>query len=251
MEILEFGNKENKKIILIHGFQSPYQVWNEYIEYYKNKYHIIVPILTGHNPNKKEDFISFDNVVKEIEDYYISKYRNEVYAIYGMSMGGVVTAQLWQNKRVNAEKIIMESSPLMSSGKFMSKMLTNTYLMLTHKTQQRDKKVVEQAVGSIISRDKLDVFLEMMDSMSDETIINYLKAVRKYKLPNNINTPNTNVYYYYGTKINEMLAKKTAKYIKKNYPNSNIICFNGKGHCENSLLNPNEMIKELDKVFQK
>jgi len=249
MEILEFGNKENKKIILIHGFQSPYQVWNEYIEYYKNKYHIIVPILTGHNPNEKEDFISFDNVVKEIEDYYISKYGNDVYAIYGMSMGGVVTAQLWQNKRLNAEKIIMESSPLMSSGKFMSKMLTNTYLMLTHKTQQRDKKVVEQAVGSIISRDKLDVFLEMMDSMSDETIINYLKAVRKYKLPNNINTPNTNVYYYYGTKINEMLAKKTAKYIKKNYPNSNIICFNGKGHCENSLLNPDEMIKELDKIL--
>ena len=104
MEILEFGNKANKKIILIHGFQSPYQVWNEYIEYYKNKYHIIVPILIGHNPNKKEEFISFDNVVKEIEDYYISKYGNDVYAIYGMSMGGVVTAQLWQNKRLNAKK---------------------------------------------------------------------------------------------------------------------------------------------------
>ena len=249
MEILEFGNKANKKIILIHGFQSPYQVWNEYIEYYKNKYHIIVPILIGHNPNKKEEFISFDNVVKEIEDYYISKYGNDVYAIYGMSMGGVVTAQLWQNKRLNAKKIIMESSPLMSSGKFMSKMLTNTYLMLTHKTQQRNKKVLKQAVGSIISRDKLDVFLEMMDNITDETIINYLKAVGKYKLPNNIDTIDTNVYYYYGTKINEMLAKKTAKYIKKNYPNSNIICFKGKGHCENSLLNPNEMIKELDKIL--
>ena len=249
MEILEFGNKENKKIILIHGFQSPYQVWNEYIEYYKNKYYIIVPILPGHNPNKKEDFISFDNVVKEIEDYYISRYGNEVYAIYGMSMGGVVTAQLWQNKKLNAKKIIMESSPLISSGKFMSKMLINTYLMLTHKTQQRDKKVVEQAVNSIISKDKLDVFLEMMDNMSDEAIINYLKEIGKYKLPNNIDTLNTNVYYYYGTKINEILAKKTAKYIKKYYPNSNIICFKGKGHCENSLLNPKEMIKELEKIL--
>ena len=249
MEILEFGNKENKKIILIHGFQSPYQVWNEYIEYYKSKYHIIVPILPGHNPNKKEDFISFDNVVKELEDYCISKYGNDVYAIYGMSMGGIVTAQLWQNKRLKVDKIIMESSPLMSSGKFMSKMLTNTYLILTHKTQQRNKKVVEQAVNSIISKDKLDVFLEMMDNMSDETIINYLKEVGKYKLPNNIDILDTNVYYYYATKINEMLAKKTAKYIKKNYPNSNIICFNGKGHCENSLLKPDEMIKELDKIL--
>lgn len=31
MEILEFENKENKKNLLIHGFQSPYQVWNKYI----------------------------------------------------------------------------------------------------------------------------------------------------------------------------------------------------------------------------
>ena len=174
-----------------------------------------------------------------------------MYAILGMSMGGVLTATIWENKRLKTDKIIMESSPLMSSGKFMTKMLTNTYLMLTHKTQQRDKKVVEQAINFIISKDKLDVFLEMMDNMSDETIINYLKAVGKYKLPNNIDTLDTNVYYYYGTKINEMLAKKTAKYIKKNYPNSNIICFNGKGHCENSLLNPKEMIKELDKVYNR
>ena len=73
---------------------------------------------------------------------------------------------------------------------------------------------------------------------------------KKHKLPNDIDILDTNVYYYYGTKINEMLAKKTAKYIKKNYPNSNIICFNGKRHCENSLLNPKEMIKELDKILK-
>ena len=91
----------------------------------------------------------------------------------------------------------------------------------------------------------------MMDNMSEETIINYLKEVGKYKLPSNINTPNTNIYYYYGTKIKELLAKKTAKYIKKHYPNSHIICFKGKGHCENSLFKPKEMIKELDKVLIK
>lgn len=31
----------------------------------------------------------------------------------------------------------------------------------------------------------------------------------------------------------------------------NAICFKGKGHCENSLLNPKEMIIELDKILQK
>ena len=54
MEILEYGDPKNKKIILIHGFQRPYQIWNDYIEYYKNNYFVIVPILEGHNVNDKE-----------------------------------------------------------------------------------------------------------------------------------------------------------------------------------------------------
>lgn len=131
----------------------------------------------------------------------------------------------------------------------MTLMMTKQYLMLTHKTQARDKRVVAQAVNSIIPEDKLDVFLEMMDNMSDTTITNYIRQIGSYKLPSDIDTPNTEIYYYYGTKINELLAKKTAEYIRNNYPNSKIKCFQGKGHCEDSLLNPSVMIAELDAVL--
>ena len=99
MEILEFGDKSKRKIILIHGFQCPFQVWDKYIEHYKNDFHIIVPILPGHNPKLKEDFISFSDTATELEDYFISRYGKNVYAVYGMSMGGVLTAILWQNSR--------------------------------------------------------------------------------------------------------------------------------------------------------
>ena len=56
MQILEYGNPESEKIILIHGFESPYQIWDEYVEKYKEKYCVIVPILPGHNVNEREDF---------------------------------------------------------------------------------------------------------------------------------------------------------------------------------------------------
>ena len=249
MEILEFGNKENKKIILIHGFQSPYQVWDEYIKYYEKNYHIIVPILPGHNPKNKEEFVSFKECAKKIEDYYISKYGNDVYAIYGMSMGGVLTATIWENKRLNIEKVIFDGSPLVSSDNIIQKFMIKFYIDITHKSQRREQKTLEQAVNNIITRDKLEYLLQVLDNISDDTIINYIKDIGKFKLSNNIDTKNTAIYYYHGTKSNEMLAKKTAKYIKRHYPNSNIICFRGKGHCENSLLNPEKMIKELDKIL--
>ena len=131
----------------------------------------------------------------------------------------------------------------------MTSMMTKQYLVFTHKTQARDKKVLAQAVNSIIPEDKLDVFLTMMDSISDTIITNYIRQIGSYKLPSDIDTPNTEDYYYYGTKINELLAKKTAEYIRKNYPSSTIKCFQGKGHCEDSILNLSVMIAELDTIL--
>ena len=104
MKILEFGNPRNEKMILIHGFESPYQVWEDYIKYFEKDYFIIVPILTGHNPEIKEDFVSFESEVKELEQYYINKFGNDVYVIYGMSMGGIVASMIWKNKNINIRK---------------------------------------------------------------------------------------------------------------------------------------------------
>ena len=137
MEILEYGNPKNDKIILIHGFQSPYQLWNDYIDYYKNDYCVIVPILAGHNINENDDFVSFDICAKELEEYYITKYGNKVFAIYGMSMGGILASCIWKNKNIEIEKLILESSPLLSWNKFMTNYFTKWYLNITHKTQNR------------------------------------------------------------------------------------------------------------------
>lgn len=251
MEILEFGNKENKKIILIHGFQSPYQVWDEYIKYYEKDYHIIVPILPGHNIKEDKDFESFEVCVKELEDYYISKYESEVFAVYGMSMGGVLASALWQNGNIKIDKLIMESSPLLGLGNMMTSILTKQYLTITHKAQERDRKTVRGAVNSMVTEDKLDIFIELLDHISDTTITNYIKEIGKHKLPSNINRPETEIYYLYGGKINEILFKKVAKFLETNYQNANIMCFSGKGHCEDALLSPKEHIKVLNKVLKK
>lgn len=249
MKILEFGNINKRKIILIHGFQSPWQVWNKYIEHYKNDYHIIIPIMSGHNPESKEDFISFSNEAREIEDYIISRYGKNVYAVFGMSMGGILTAVLWQNKKLSFEKVIFDGSPLISINKFMKKFMIRFYTNVTHKSKQRDKKTIEQAVKVIISEDNLECFLDVLDNMSDITIKNCITEVSDFKLKNNVNSSSTTIYYFHGTAPNEMLAKKSAKYIKKHYESAKIKCFDEKFHCENSLFYQDIMIAELNQIL--
>lgn len=250
MEILEFGNPKQEKIILIHGFESPYQIWDDYVEYYKNDYCLIVPILTGHNINEDTDFESFEKCVKDLEDYYIKKYGNKVFAIYGMSMGGVFASILWQHQNIKISKLIMESSPLLGFENVMVSILTKQYLTITHKAQAGDKKTVRGAVDSMVTEDKLEIFMELLNHISDTTITNYIKESGKHKLPANINTPETEIYYLYGGKINEILFKKVAKFIEKNYQNSNTICLKRKGHCEDALLKPQEHIKVLNEILK-
>lgn len=250
MKILEFGDTSKRKLILIHGFQSPWQVWNKYIEYYKNDFHIIVPIMSGHNPDEKEDFISFSAEAKEIEDYIIPRYGKDIYAVYGMSMGGVLTATLWQNDKLHFEKIIFDGSPLVSLNGFMKKFMKKFYLDITHKSQRRDKKTVAQATKVIISEDNLGSFLEVLDNMSDISIENCIDGISNFKLKQDIDTSNTTTYFFYGTAPNEMLAKKSAKYVRKYYPTTMVKCFKGKFHCENALFNSEIMIAELDKILK-
>lgn len=247
MEILEFGNKENKKIILIHGFQLIWQYWEKHIEYFKKDYHVIVPIITGHNQNQKETFISFKETAKEIEDYCINNFGYDIHAVFGMSMGGVVAANLLQNKRLKIKKVICDGSPLVSSNKIIGNIQTNFYLDVTHKTQARDKKTIENAkkIG-LVPDGKMEQFLKLMDNLSDQTIINCINEISRYKLPNNINLDNTELYYYHGTKIDETLAKSTAKYIKKWYPKAKVKCFKGAGHCQVFTTN----IKMLEEIIK-
>ena len=249
MQILEFGNKNNQKIILIHGFQSPYQVWDKYIEHYKNDYHIIVPILPGHNPNQIEDFMSFEIVAKELEDYFISKYDNNVYVVYGMSMGGVLAATLWKRKKLHIQKLIFDGSPLVSINGFMKKIMIKFYIGITHKTQKRDKKTLEQAQKSIISKEYMPFFLEVLDNMTEETVRNCINDVARFHVTNIINESNTTIYFYHGTAMNEMLAQKSAIFLSKHYKNVKIKSFKGRGHCELALLYPDKMINELKDIL--
>jgi len=146
--------------------------------------------------------------------------------------------------------VIFDGSPLVSYNAFLKGFMKKFYIDITHKSQQRDKKTVKQATKVIISEDNLEYFLEVLDNMTDVTVENSIEGIADFKLGPSINTPNTTVYFFHGTAFNEMLAKKSAKYVGKYYPTTVIKCFKGKFHCENALFNPEIMISELDKILK-
>lgn len=248
MKILEYGNINNPKIILVHGFQSPIQVWDEYINHFKDNYYIIVPILPGHYPNHEEKFTTFQDVTNQFEVYYLNKFGDEAHMVFAMSMGGVFVSLLWQNNKIHFKHILFDGSPLLGYNKFFNKYMTSFYLNVTKKSKERNEKTLNQAIKSIIKKQHLNDFLNVLDNMDEDTIKSFINEIGSHKLLSTNNQ--TSIHYFHGTKLNETFSKKTGKFIKKHYKNSNIICFKNKGHCEVSIFKPMEMFKYLDNIIK-
>ena len=249
MTILEYGDNNKPLLVLIHGFESPVEVWAEYVDYFLEYYHLIVPILPGHNPKEREDFVNFDLVIKELEEVLL-KINKPIKLLYGMSMGGAVCGKLFDRNKLQIENLVFDGSPLLGFNNLMKKMMKSTYLDLTHKTQKRNPKTIKQAVNSIIPKEKLFLFLDVLDNISDDTITNYINELANYHIKNDV-INDTKIYFYHGTKMNELLAKKSANYLKKYYPNTQIKVFKRCGHCEISIFKPLQMIREIEDILSK
>ena len=248
MQVLEFGDITKRKIIFINGFQLPVEIFTPYIEEYKNDFHILIPIFPEHNSKENKPFSSFELLAEEFEQYYITKYGHEVHAAWGISMGGVFLATLWQNQKLNFKNIIFDGSSLIPINKFVSTVLIKYYLYLTHKAQNRKKWVLSQAVKKIINKENLNEFLYILDNMSDDTIINMIRATTSFQF-NDIAKLKGSCHYFYGSNIDEILGRWSANYLKNNYSSLEVKSFKGKSHCEVLLYCRELMIAELSKIF--
>lgn len=249
MEFLEFGHSENRKIMLIHGFQVPWQVWKPQIDYFSQRYYVIVPILDGHNPAAKSTFTSVQKEAEKIEDYYIEHHGNQIFAICGMSLGGTIASVLWANGRLRMEKLFLEGAPLVPQNKIMTSIIMGQYVSLTRKTQQRSLKILKMCEKTFIPHEYMQFFLKMMDAMNKDTIKNCIASAGQFQLPENLKLDNLDVIYYHGTTLNELQSMKSAKYLRRHYPNAIVTCLQGYSHCELSLRHPNEYIRAIEGVL--
>ena len=120
MTILEYGDINKPLLVLIHGFESPVEVWAEYVNYFLEDYYLVVPILPGHNPKEREDFVNFDLVIKELEEVLL-KINKPIKLLYGMSMGGAVCGKLFDRNKLQIENLVFDGSPLLGFNNLMKK----------------------------------------------------------------------------------------------------------------------------------
>lgn len=242
MKFYTFGSRDKEIVILIHGMLTPWQIWQAQIDNFKERYFVIVPALDGHIEDEKTEFVSIRDEAEKIEKYIRENYGGKIFAVCGLSMGGAIANILFSSKRLQIKYLILDGAPLVPTGGFSKKLMTDRYITLVHKSQKRDAKTLASFKRDFLPEKYLDSYLKFVDTMSDRTIENMVASVCESQLCISDNEHKTKILYMHGTKGNESLSKKSAKLVKKYYPEARITPFSGYGHAELAVYKPEEWI---------
>lgn len=242
------GNPGAPAILLIHGVLTPWQIWEEYISHYKDSYRVIAVGLDAHEGDKASEFISVQDEAEQIERYITDNCGGKVFAVCGLSMGGVIAHELWKNGRITIEKLVMDGAPLKAIPKLAINIMVSNYLKIIAKSVQRDPKTLSAFKRSFLPEKFLDAFLQIADNISESSVKNIVSSACSQNLCTDISS-DTDVLYMHGTKGNEIISKKVGKLIAKHYPAARVVCFDGYKHCEAAIYKPQEWLKYVDEFL--
>jgi len=80
-------------VMFVHGFGEDGEVWNDQIEFLKNKYHLIVPDLPGSGRSEMINDMSMEGMA-EVLHSIIHEENIDTCTVIGHSMGGYITLAL-------------------------------------------------------------------------------------------------------------------------------------------------------------
>lgn len=247
MKILEFGDKQKEKIILIHGLNIPWQMWNEEIEIYSRQYHVIVPVLNGYDTEGDTPFVSIEEEAKKIKEFILKKHGKSVHMIVGMSMGAAITFSIVLDGELHSDYLVFDSGVFVPTNPLLLSINNKMQLKYKNATKARNEKFLKQL--NVAYGEKLaPYYMELADVMTDDNLLASSNSIGNFRLPDGVKLPNTNIIAFRGTVFMEIIAKKSTKYLKKNFSNAYIKVFNGNQHAELSIHQPKVFVEEIEKA---
>lgn len=93
MNYIEYGKRNSKVIILLHGGGLSWWNYKEVAEILQTDYHVILPVLDGHAGSDKQ-FTTIEDNACEIIEFIKSQFAGSVLLLGGLSLGGQILLEV-------------------------------------------------------------------------------------------------------------------------------------------------------------
>lgn len=246
MFVHEFVDGNKPTMVLVHGVLTPWQVWTPQINSFRAHYNIYVIALNAHTEEAASEFISVLAEAEEIIEYFEKNSINTIDVLCGLSLGGKIAHEIWKSGRLRICNLIMDGAPLAACPQLAINIMTWNYKDIIHKQKKRDAKVIA-SFKNFLPEKYLNSYLKIADLFTDQSIENIVNSVfAGGRIQGTDNQ--SRILFIHGTKANEVLSKKSAKLMKKYYPITQVVCFNGDAHCYKVFYQPEvwiEVVKDF------
>lgn len=249
MKFFEFGQENEKTLLLLCGWSVDWQGAMPTIEALKKQYHVIVDAYEGFNSGEPQT--TFKSVVNEGQtaaDYIAENFGGKLDIIYGISLGGLVMTELLMDKRITvhtaiADGLMVEEFPRFhkeSTKKFVAKLLSG--LAYTFMVRHR---AFLGLVAKIMGRTKEQFDTVVYKDASRESYFNGYYMLMNYAYKYEVFAKTD--FYVWHSNIEKGSIKKIKRLKEQGHPFMHQI-FTNVGH-GGFAQQPERLIKEINNAY--
>ncbi len=253
MHIHEFGKENEKIILLVHPSMVMWDYFERVIPILEKEYHLVVPALPGYDPAEKQDFSSIEQIVEELENWFLERRYSHIACAYGCSMGGSVIVRLLGNRHIDIQSAVLDGAitPYQLPRLITRGIAIRDFLMVSL-GKLGGLKILEKAFSTDeLSKEDMEYLANLMKTVSYKTIWNTFDSCNNYTMPPKINAQCKKISYWYADK-EEKDRKWDIAYIKKNFPGTVFRKFENAGHGGLALQYPELFAQETNAlIYQK
>lgn len=116
MRYHEFGTDRPELLLVVQPRLVTWDLLLPDIRLLAQNYHVVVPVLPGHDFQDGGDFTSVERIAKDLEDWLIAHDEEEVLGAWGIDIGGSVVVRLLADARIRIRHAIIDAGVLPHRG---------------------------------------------------------------------------------------------------------------------------------------
>ena len=245
MNYQEFGNRDRKTVLLLHGGGLSWWNYREAAYYLEDSFHVILPVLDGHSGSDRP-FTTIKNNAEEIIAFIDEQFNGSICLLGGLSLGAQIALEILSMKKDICSHALIESAAVIPSkltNSLIGPSIKSSYFLIS------DRTFASLQFRSLHMKEVLfEDYYRDSCRISKEDMINFMKENTAYSLKDTIKDTKADIHLFYGEKEASVI-RRSAALIKKTLPDCTVQCLPDLYHGEFSLNHPEEYSKTIRKII--
>lgn len=236
------GDKQNKAIVLIHGWGCPWQIFEPCMKELEEEYYVIVPSLDGYNGEQNARGIEYN--AKQIAGY-IKEQNIQLQCLLGISYGANVVFSMLAQREVSCPFAIADAgyiSPVVDE----KKALKHRRSVGMYRFMRPFKKRIIKQQAKDWGEKNAAMMVEKLMSMPIRTLQDEIYAYFTFTLPPHQEEVHTRLELWYGEMEKEKI--ENAPFVQGKFPNSAVKIYKGCDHGDLFMKHTDRFLSEVRRV---